>query len=70
MQKEYRVFVWAWKNPFGRMAVCIHAKDESDATQQALGLACKLTRKKSDDFLALAGETYEEMGGVCKTTSY
>lgn len=52
------------------MAVCVQAKDESDATQQALGLACKLTRKKSDDFLALAGETYEEMGGICKTTSY
>jgi len=60
MQKEYRVFVWGRENPFGRLAVCVHAQDETDAKKQALGLACKLTRKKSDDFLALAGETYGE----------
>lgn len=58
--QEYRVFVWAWMNHYGRMSVCVNARDEKDAVQQAIGLACKITKMEASDFLGLAGLTYGE----------
>ena len=58
--KEYRVYVWAWTCPQASMSVCVNARDEFEARDQAIRLATKLTRKKSGDFLALAGITYGE----------
>ena len=58
--REYRVFVWAWTNHYGRMSVCVNARDENDATKQAIGLACKMTKMEPSEFLALAGLTYGE----------
>ena len=58
--KEYRVFVWAWRNHYGRLSVCVNAKDEFDARDQAIRLACKMTKMEASDFLALAGVTYGE----------
>ena len=58
--KEYRVFVWAWKNHYGRLAVCVNAVDETQAVQQAIRLACKMTKMEPSEFLALAGPTYGE----------
>jgi len=56
--KEYRVFVWAWKNHYGRLSVCVNAKDEDEAKHHAVRLACRLTRMEASAFLAIAGETY------------
>lgn len=58
--KEYRVFVWAWRNHYGHLSVCVNARDEFDARDKAIGLACKLSRMEASDFLALAGLTYGE----------
>lgn len=58
--KEYRVFVWAWKNHYGRLSVCVNAQSEEEAKNQAVRLACKLSQMEASAFLAIAGETYGE----------
>jgi len=58
--KEYRVYVWEWAYPQVSLAVCVNAPNEFDARDQAIRLATKLSKKKSSDFLALAGVTYGE----------
>lgn len=52
------MFVWAWKNHYGRLSVCVNAKDEDEAKHHAVRLACRLTRMEASAFLAIAGETY------------